>query len=323
MGRWHFRHVVNKQCTIEVTADEDGIRLDRWLALRVPLLGRKRAKRWCEAGCVLVNGRVGIKSLVLSAGQQVRLPLPAPRSAVPNASLTLDIRFENEFLAVVCKPALQATAPLDGDDHSALANALLAHYPSIQGVGPNPLEPGLIHRLDNGTSGLLVVARVTPAFDALRLALSMGQIDKEYLAIVQGVDLPDRGCIELPLRKSPRNARRVVVAEPSSPGARVAKTDFQILERSGEFSVVKVQASRALRHQIRAHLSSLGYPLVNDELYGATKQASLAPGRHALHARRVAWAGNGTMPAFDVVAPVPLDLLGLLRGLGFRTSLSL
>ena len=198
-----------------------------------------------------------------------------------------------------------------------------SRYPSLQGVGPNPLEPGLIHRLDNGTSGLLVVARLTPAFKTLKETLSQGQMVKEYLAVVEGNKLPDRGCVTLHLRPSRRNARRVVVTEPTSPGARLASTQFQVVERLREFTLVEVQAKRALRHQIRAHLASLGCPLVNDELYGAKRLALLAPGRHALHARRVAWSGNDTMPRFDVVAPLPLDLLGLLRELGFVTSLSL
>jgi 23S rRNA pseudouridine1911/1915/1917 synthase len=315
--------VVNEPRTLVVAANEAGTRLDRWLVEKVPELGRKRAKQLCEAGHVTVDGRVGGKSLNLQAGSQVCFPMPAERRAVPNPSLVLDIRFENEFCVVVCKPAGLATAPLDEQDESALANALLARFPMMQKVGAGPLEPGIIHRLDNGTSGLVVAAKTSLAFDALRLALSKGELHKDYIAIVTDNDLPDQGSAAAHLRPDPHNTRRVVVAEPSAPGARAARTFFQVVERSNGFAVVNAQASRALRHQIRAHLSNLGCPLLNDSLYGGRAEPTLAPGRHALHARRVKWLGNQVMPAFDVVAPLPMDLLDLLSKLGFTRSLSL
>ncbi len=323
MGRGRNWHVVNERHTFVVSTDEAGTRLDRWLVVRVPDLGRKRAKQLCDAGLVSVDGRVGGKSMPLSAGAEVCFPMPAERRAVPNPSLTLDVRFENAFCVVVCKPAGLATAALDECDDSALTNALLAHFPAMQGVGAGPLEPGIIHRLDNGTSGLVVAAKTSRAFDALRLALSKGELDKEYLAIVTDSDLPDQGSIERYLRPSSHNARRVVVAEPSAPGARAAKTYFRVLERSNGLAIINAQASRALRHQIRAHLSSLGCPLLNDALYGGRAETTLASGRHALHARRVKWLGNETLPAFDVVAPLPHDLRDLLGNLGFQTTLSL
>jgi len=314
---------VNEVCTLVVPVDEAGTRLDRWLVERVPDLSRKRAKQLCETGHVTVDGRAGNKNLSLPAGAEVRFPMPAARRAVANPSLALDIRFQNEFCAVVCKPAGIATAPLDGQDDSTLANALLAQFPAMQGVGSGPLEPGILHRLDNGTSGLVVAAKTHPAFEELRLALSRGQLHKEYLAVVTDDGLPAQGTIQTHLRPSPHNTRRVVVAEPTAPGARPARTDYAVVERSGEFAVISVHANRALRHQIRAHLTSLGCPLLNDALYGGRSEATLAPGRHALHARRVQWLGNETMPPFDVVAPLPPDLLDLLRELGFRKSLSL
>jgi 23S rRNA pseudouridine1911/1915/1917 synthase len=239
---------------------------------------------------------------------------------MPNPALTLDVRFENQFLVIVSKPPGQASAPLDEHDNSALANALLAHYPSMQGVGHTPLEPGLVHRLDNGTSGLLVAARSQPVFDVLKQALSKGELEKQYLAVVQSSQLPDHGRIDLPLRPSPHNARRVVVAARTAPGARDAKTQYQVVARQPPFALIQVEACRALRHQIRAHLASVGCPLLNDELYGAERVASLAAGRHALHASRIAWCGNHGIPPFDIEEPLPGDLVNLLRELGFREN---
>lgn len=323
MGRWTFRHVVRERNTLEVSAHEVGVRLDRWLAKNVPTLGRKRAQQCCEAGYVSVNGHIANKSLTLTLGAVVCFSLPAPRVAVPNPSLALDVRFENEVCLVVFKPAGQATAPLEGDDDATLVSALLARHPLMQGVGANPLEPGLIHRLDTGTSGLIVAARTSQAHNVLKTALSKGKLEKDYLAIVTAKDLPDRGYIETPLRPSPHNARRVIVADAGARGARSAKTRYHVIQRREDCALILVQAERALRHQIRAHLASLGCPLVNDELYGAQRLPYLAPGRHALHARRVAWGGSEIVPRFDVIAPLPEDLMGLLRELGFRTSLSL
>ena len=313
--------MVNQHITLEVSATEVGVRLDRWLAQKVPTLGRKRAQQCCQAGCVTVNGRVANKSLTLTLGAEVSVSLPAPRVAIPNPSLGLDVRFENEVCVVICKPAGQATAPLEGDDIGTLVSALLARYPRVQNVGTNPLEPGLIHRLDTGTSGLIAAALTSRAHEVLRTALSKGKLEKDYLAIVTAKDLPDRGYIETPLRPSPHNARRVIVADAGARGARSAKTRYHVIQRREDFALILVQAERALRHQIRAHLASLGCPLLNDELYGAQRQPYLAPGRHALHARRIAWGGGEIVPPFDVLAPLAEDLMGLLRELGFPAQM--
>ena len=270
-----------------------------------------------------MNGRVASKNDPLPLGARVSFPVPGARQAVANSALALHVRFENDHCVIVDKPAGQATAPLDGSESTTLANALLARYPAMQGVGPNPLEPGLIHRLDNGTSGLLVAARSERAFDTLKRALLHGQIEKEYVAVVTDHDLPEQGSVEAPLHSSPHNARRVIVATPGARGARLATTHFHVVERAPPFAVVQAKAARASRHQIRVHLASVGCPLVNDELYGGLRRQTLAVGRHALHARRVAWVGNVTMPAFDVVAELPADLLTLLRELGFSRALSL
>jgi 23S rRNA pseudouridine1911/1915/1917 synthase len=315
--------VVASHRTFPIAVDDAGARLDHWLTRKLPELGRKRARLWCEAGEVLVNGRAARKSRILQAGDEVSLPQPTARVAVANPKLTLDVRFENGHCVIVCKAAGQASVPLDGADHTTLVSALLAHYSSMQGVGDNPLEGGLIHRLDNGTSGLLVAARTQVAYDALKQALKNGRIEKEYVAVVLDRDLPEQGCIDAPLRPSPSNSRRVAVAGPNTRGARHATTRYHVVERSQGHAVVQAHAARALRHQVRAHFSSLGCPLVNDELYGGHPQAGLALGRHALHARRVVWEGTATIPAFDISAPLPEDLLALLRGLGFCEALSL
>ena len=297
------------------------MRLDRWLADKVPNLGRRRAKQWCESGKVTVNGRIADKNLRLTIGTQICYEFPAERRAVQNFALDLDVRLETPLLVVVHKPPGQATVPLDSEDSSALVNGLLARYPETQTLGANALEAGLVHRLDNGTSGLLLAARTEVAFTVLRRALRQGHIKKEYVAIAHDGGLAETGTIDLPLRPGRHNARRMVVAHDGQRGARKAQTHYDVIERQANWVVAQVTAGPALRHQIRAHFAALGCPLVNDELYGAPRHEGLAAGRHALHARRIVWEGNEVVPAFDCLAPLTDDLATLLRELGFRTSL--
>jgi len=310
--------VVDEEYTFEVAATEAGMRLDRWLTLREPTLGRRRAKDLCDEGRVFVDGHRAFKAMPLPEGARVSFPAPVPRHAAANPELPLDVRFENEHCVVVHKPAGQPTAPLDARENTTLANALLGHYPQMGAVGSNPLEPGLIHRLDNGTSGLLVAAKSQWAFDALKSALARGTIDKQYLAVVVDTELPDQGRIDVALEPSPHNPRRVIAARSRSGGAREAQTTYVVIERQLGLALVSATAKRALRHQIRAHFASIACPLANDEAYGGPRVEALAQGRHALHARRVAWAGNGVMAGFDVVAEVPADLEIWLSHSGFR-----
>ncbi len=284
--------------------------------MKEPSLGRKYAKELCDGGLVTVDGRRAFKSLPLASGATVSFPERAPKQAIANAQLALDIRFESEHCVVVHKVAGQPTAPLDGLELETLANALVARFPEMHGVGNNPLEPGLIHRLDNSTSGLLVAAKSQCAFDVLKRALAAGAIEKEYIAVVLDGNLPESGSVDAPLAPSPHNTRKVDVVRPGSRSARPAVTSFQVVARGYGLAIARVLAKRALRHQIRAHFASLGCPLANDEIYGGARFEALSPGRHALHAVRVAWAGAEAIAGFDVSAPLPLDLQTWLNDLG-------
>lgn len=296
------------------------MRLDRWLADKVPELGRKHAKQWVAAGKVTVNGQLASKDLRLSAGMDIRYELPSDRRAVENPQLALDVRLETEWFVIVNKPAGQPSVALDAHERFTLANALVARYPEMQHASDNPLEAGLVHRLDTGTSGLLLAARTADAFRALRQALRQGRIKKQYVAIAANTGLDESGQIDFPLRPSPRNSRRMVVARPGQRGARAALTHYQVVERNQQVLVTLVSAGPALRHQIRAHFAAVGCPLLNDEQYGGQRQPELAAGRHALHAQRIACSGIDRLPPFDCREPLPQDLLALLRGVGLGTS---
>jgi 23S rRNA pseudouridine1911/1915/1917 synthase len=213
---------------------------------------------------------------------------------------------------VVEKPAGQACAPLGPGETGSLAGALVTRYPEMQGVGYRAREPGLIHRLDTGTSGLVIAARNAEAFAALVEALQAHRLDKRYLAIVEAAGLPDSRVIELPLM--PGSGGKVVVAPLDGRGSGVkdCTSSFRTLERRGRFALVEVEASRAYRHQVRVHLAASGWPIAGDVEYGGAARPALA-GRHALHASHVAWAGDARVPAFAVDSPLPDDLLAFFR----------
>ncbi|MGH7272553.1 MAG: RluA family pseudouridine synthase [Polyangiaceae bacterium] len=198
---------------------------------------------------------------------------------------------------------------------------MLGHYPELVPIGPSQFighsarEPGIIHRLDTETSGMVVVARTATAFDVLKSALKEGRLDKRYLLVCSEQGLPDEGSIEFPIANHPKDQRRVYPCihprdvmryEP-----RAACTRYRVIQRAGTWALVEVRVGKALRHQIRAHFAAIEHPLAGDELYGGPVIRAL--GRHALHAGSVAYAGGGGVDAFDASAPLPKDMATLLE----------
>lgn len=288
-----------------VSAEEAGERLDKFLVRRCPELGRRAAAGFIERGLVRVGGRRAVKSARLASGDVVTAPLDWAEAPEPEPELALDVRLERDDLVVVEKPAGQPSAPLAASERGSLAGALLARYPEMKGIGYRAREPGLIHRLDTRTSGLVIAARSAPAFEVLRAALEAHRLDKRYLAIVEGARLPDERVIELPLM--PGKSGRVIVAPEGAAGSSRCVSRVRTLARRGRFALVEVEASRAYRHQVRVHLAALGWPIAGDLDYGGALRPELS-GRHALHASHVAWAGDERVPAFAVDSPLPADL---------------
>lgn len=293
-----------------VEPEAAGERLDHFLARRSSAVGRRGAADLVKAGAVRVNGRRAEKSRRLVAGDVVSIERDPARGVEPEPQAALDVRLEREDLVVVDKPAGQPTAPLAAGEHGTLANALVARYPEMQGIGHRPREPGLLHRLDTETSGLVVAARTRECFERLSLALGEQRWHKRYLAIVEAEGLPDHGEIELGLEVRPRGSGQVV----ASAEARPRRSRFVTLERHGAVALVEVSVERAFRHQVRVHLSASGFPIVGDRAYGGRVVPELGA-RHALHASQVAWAGDERVPAFTVDSTLPADLRACLRSL--------
>jgi 23S rRNA pseudouridine1911/1915/1917 synthase len=301
-----------------VPEDLEGARVDKAALALVTGLSRAQVKRAIANGSIRVQGRYRAKGAAVAAGEvlsiatEAEVALDGSAVATPDASLT--VVFESPALVVVDKPAGQPTAPLRAGETGTLANALAGRYPEMVGVGYGPREPGILHRLDTGTSGLVIAARTQPAFDALSAALKSGSIAKEYTLVCSSIDLPDASTIEFPIAKHPKDQRRVYPCihprDVMRYAPRPASTAYRVLRREGPWALVLATVSRALRHQIRAHFAAMGHPLAGDALYGGPEVARLD--RHALHASRVAFEGEAPELRFDASSPMPEALLAIL-----------
>lgn len=288
--------------SFEIGEEYVGMRLDRALCERFGL-SRAAVKRLIEQGAVRLSGRPTQKGMLLSAGMLLEVELAADDVvALPDPDMQLDVRFEDELFVVVDKPAGVPSHPLRAGELGCAANMLLAQYPEMHGVGYGPREPGLVHRLDNDTSGLLIAARTQAAFVFLRDALMAGRIEKTYLALVSERVLVPR-TLSLALQPSQKNSRRVEVS--SDPHARPSVTELVRCDPRGEAYLVEAHASHAYRHQIRAHLAAIDAPIVGDVLYGG--QPWVGINRHLLHAARVRFQHPTHGGWVEVESPLPND----------------
>ena len=273
---------------LEMEEGDAGQRVDVVLARRVPELSRARAKRLIEEGVVRVDGRRVKKSYTVSVGDRVTLgslPGPVDFYAAPDPDLSLDVLVENVGYVVVAKPAGVPSHPLKEGEVGTLAGALVAHYPEMRDVGYSKREPGILHRLDNDTSGVMLAARDQATFDALRQQLEAGEIEKRYLARCQGIVRAPL-IIDTPIANDPRDSRKVRVCtdprEIKRLRAQPATTEVLTSTPAEHGSLIEVRANNARRHQIRAHLASIGHPLLGDPLYGGPPLE--APPHHLLPA---------------------------------------
>lgn len=300
-------------------------RLDKVLVELLPELSRARVRTLLEEGQVRVNGRRMRKGDPLPEGAEIAvsgvLP-PQDFSPIPDADAALVLRFEDAHVVVLDKPAGMPTHPLRPDERGTLANAIAARYPETLGVGFKKREPGLVHRLDTDTSGLVMVARTAAAFEALRNASAAGTVHKRYLALVEG-NVAAEGTIDLPMvphRKDPKRVEVVTEHVRLRAGTRThpAVTHYRVARNLEGFTLLEVEVERAFRHQVRAHLAVMGMPLVGDALYrGPALPESLGVGlgRHFLHASEVSFPHPATGAETRVTAPLPDDLAAVLGAL--------
>ena len=303
-----------------LTVDEDaaGWRLDRWLARELPEQSRSRLQSLIALGAVLLDGRPARPSSRLRAGQAVALHLPEPRPAVPRAQdIPITVVHADRWLLVIEKPAGLVVHPGAGAPDGTLVNALLHHVRDLSGIG-GELRPGIVHRLDKGTSGRMVVAKDDATHRDLVRQFAGRTVEKEYLAVVLGVPSPRQGTVDSPVGRDPVNRKKMSAR---GPRARAARSDYAVVEVLDDAALVRVRIHSGRTHQVRVHLSSLGHPVAGDPLYGGrrapgsrrapAREALRALDRPALHAARLAFTHPGTGERLEFTSPLPHDLQAL------------
>lgn len=306
--------------TVEITGELEGQRLDRALAALRPDLSRTRAQAAIKASEVTVNGKPAKPSLLLEAGQRLALA-PSLGERVASATMgaarplpeaiPLQIVYEDDRLLVVNKPAGLVTHPAPGHATGTLVNALLAHAPDLEETD-NSQRPGIVHRLDKDTSGLLVIAKDAATHTALAAQMKDHAMVKRYIALVEGRVDPAQGEIEAPIGRDPRQRQRMAIVSEAR-GGRASRTRFRTLKSLPGRTLLEVQLDTGRTHQIRVHLAAVHHPVVGDPIYGRAQPPQ--PPRQFLHAGRLEfrhpWTGEWLV--FD--APLPDDLTAFLAQL--------
>ncbi len=295
---------------IAFTAETDGQRLDVWLASRFPDLSRTQIQRLITSGAVRVNGEPRKPASRVEVGDHLAITLPEQQEPpILPEPIPLDVLYEDAHLLVVNKPAGLVVHPAAGHTSGTLVNALLAHCPQVAEVGGRE-RAGIVHRLDKETSGLLVVAKDTATHAALQRQFKLRQVQKTYLALVEGRVSPREGLIEVPIGRDPRDRKRMAAQQDGRP----ALTRYRMVEAFREHTLLEVQPHTGRTHQVRVHLAWLGYPVVGDRVYGHRRQQLLS-GRHFLHAAELRFKHPATGEEMTFTAPLPSELSGVLERL--------
>ena len=288
-----------------VEAEGAGQRIDRFLSGEDTGLSRSALQGLVAEGHVLCNGRAPAKSLKLKAGDIILLEIPdaKPIEAVPQ-EIPLDIIYEDAHLLVVNKPKGMVVHPAPGNPDGTLVNALLWHCKgSLSGIG-GEIRPGIVHRIDKDTSGLLVVAKNDAAHQALSAQMSVHSIHRVYHAVVYGDLKEDEGFVEKWLGRDPRDRKKMAVLAENAAGAKYAYTGWQVLERCGNFTYIACKLKTGRTHQIRVHMASTGHPLAGDAVYGPKNCIKSLNGQ-CLHAKELGFIHPRTGEWMQFDSPLP------------------
>jgi 23S rRNA pseudouridine1911/1915/1917 synthase len=299
-----------------------GWRLDRALAAAVPTLSRERLKALIRSGAVEAQGAaVRDPALKVKGGEALRVAVPEPTPAHNQPQdIPLTIAFEDDHLLVVDKPAGLVVHPAAGNFDGTLVNALLHHCGgSLSGIG-GVARPGIVHRIDKDTSGLLLVAKTDVAHEGLAKQFAAHSIDRRYLAIVNGVPRASHGTVDAPLARSAANRKKIAIVE-GSRGKR-AVTHWRRLEVLNDAALVECRLETGRTHQVRVHMASLGHPLLGDPVYGGSEKThgkllkEIGFHRQALHAAELGFTHPVTKVGLSFSSPMPPDMQELKRALG-------
>ena len=295
---------------MELMADQDGERLDQFLARRLDGASRTQARQLIDDGLVRIDGSLERPAYKLRFGELVAVyprtssPLEAPRE------VKLTVIYEDEHLAVIDKPANLTVHPAPGETQPTLIGAILHRWPEVSAISQDdpeadPLRPGLVHRLDRDTTGLLMIARNAASLRSLRDQLRARTMDKRYLAVVVGSPDPPAGLIDAPIGRDPADPRRMAILD----RARPSQTGYETLEQFSDAALLECKLITGRTHQIRVHLSAVGHPIAGDTMYGLPTPLI---DRQALHAARLTIQHPVTNEPLILEADPPADFRSLL-----------
>lgn len=298
---------------VDLFVENGNERLDRFLARTRPELSRSQIQRLIREGWVTVGGWTPKPSMVVSRGDHilVRIP-PSPPSSLTPEPIPLEVVYEDQDLIVINKPGGMVVHPAAGHSGGTLVNALLARYPELR--DSDSLRPGIVHRLDKDTSGLMLAAKNDMAKRHLQQQFKEGKVKKVYLALVYGRLSAPQGVIEAAIGRDPRNRKRMAVV---TRGGRGAVTEYKVLEHFPEYTLVEARPRTGRTHQVRVHLAFLGHPLVGDALYGQRK-GGIELSRQFLHSHLLGFVSPSSGRYLEFRADLPGELQQVLEDLRSR-----
>ena len=292
-------------------ADADGERLDLFLVRRQPELSRSHVQKLISRGAALVEGRERKGSYKLTAGESVELTLPEPEPLDIRAEdIPLSVLYEDHDIIVVDKPRGMVVHPAAGISSGTLVNALLFHCRDLSGIN-GALRPGIVHRLDKDTSGVMVAAKNDAAHLDLAEQIRTKSAQRTYLAVVHGNIREEAGTIKGAIGRHPTDRQRMAIVREHG---KEAVTHFRVRERFGAYTLIECRLETGRTHQIRVHMTSIGHPLVNDPKYGPRKTPFAIKGQ-ALHSRSLTLRHPATGEQMTFEAPIPEDFAGIIKAL--------
>jgi len=290
-------------------ADEPGTRLDKYVCHQLGELSRTRIQKLIADGYITVNDEVAKAGLKLNIGDRLRVIIPpTPPSRLVPETMPLNILYEDDDLLVIDKPAGLPVHPAPGHPSHTLVNALLAHFPHLADISDS-LRPGIVHRLDKDTSGVMLVAKHSLAQADLVEQFKTRSVAKAYLVLVKGHLTPEDGAIEAPIGRDPRNRKRMAVVA----GGREARTEYRVIRYIADYTLLEVRPETGRTHQIRVHLLAIGFPVVGDRVYGV-KSPYLS--RQFIHASRLGFKLPSSGEYVEFKSELPPDLAQALRDIG-------
>lgn len=297
---------------INLEIEEKSARLDRYLAQHLSDLSRSRIQQLIEQGNVKLNGKICTsKKETIKLGDRIFLEIPAaqPLDLQPE-NIPLDILYEDDSLLIINKPAGLVVHPAPGHPQGTLVNAILAHCPTLPGIG-GVQRPGIVHRLDKDTTGAIAIAKTDQAHQHLQAQLKAKTARREYLGVVHGSPQTQSGTIDLPIGRHPVDRKKMAVVAVDI--GRAARTLWQVQERLGNYTLMHFQLETGRTHQIRVHSAHIGHPIVGDPVYSSGRSVGVNLPGQALHALRLRLQHPVTEELIDVIAPLPATFTKLLE----------